>query len=88
MSIETELTLVEISLVLVCLALLFHVAAWRLHEWRKADESGAIWRAKPKQRGYECPRCGYVITEDRGEKTPQKYCGNCGLRLMKCGGDA
>ena len=88
MSIETELTIIKVSVIFLCLAILFLGAAWRLHERNRADESGAIWRAKPKQRGYECPRCGYVITEDRGEKTPQKYCGNCGLRLMTWGGDA
>lgn len=80
MSIDTHLALIEVSLVFICIALLFHVAAWGLYAHNMDKESEPIWRAKPKQR--ECPRCGYVIAEDGDKKTSQKYCGNCGLLLF------
>lgn len=43
MSIETEVTIIEVSIVFLCLALLFHVAAWRLHERNRDKEGVPVW---------------------------------------------
>ena len=43
MSIETELTIIEVSTIFIGLALLFHIAAWRLHEKNRAEEGVPVW---------------------------------------------
>lgn len=82
MSIELELTIIEVSIIFLCLALLFHVAACRLHERNRDKESVRVhleygsrsWRRisneLARQWGIQSPTFSwYYITDENDKET-------------------